>query len=153
VKIKGDRIQLAVDYDRLKEEEKYDGLWAVVTNWFEPSSREIVRHYKGLRQVEDGFKALKSDLELGPMYHWVSPRIKAHVFICFLALLLQTALKKKLQAAFPDQSPTDLIRELSSIDVSCVHLKDKSVWLRSEISEQNLLTLNALHCQIPKKIL
>lgn len=153
VKVKGDNIRLAVDEERLKDEEKFDGMWAVVTNWFDLPSRDIVTHYKGLRRVEDGFKSLKSDLEIGPMFHWTSNRIRAHVFVCFLALLLKIAFQKKVQATFPHLNVSDLLHDVKRLSVLRLTLPNKRVHLRSQLHGNAYKAFQALGVQPPPKFL
>ena len=57
-----------------------------------------MERYKDLWQVEHAFRALKSELEMGPIYHWKDDRIRAHIMICFLAFCLRAALHKKIAA-------------------------------------------------------
>ena len=52
--------------------------------------------YKELAEVEDGFRQMKDVLELRPIYHQCEHRVRAHVFVAALALLVQTLLKRRL---------------------------------------------------------
>ena len=56
--------------------------------------------YKQLLEVEDAFRTLKQTLELRPVYHRLSRRIKAHVVICWLALLLIRVAEVRAERAF-----------------------------------------------------
>ena len=61
------------------------------------SAGEIEKQYKRLQLVEDGFRVLKSTLDIRPMFHWTPERIKAHVFICFIALQLTVFFELRLR--------------------------------------------------------
>jgi hypothetical protein len=56
-----------------------------------------VRAYKSLARVERAFRCLKTtDLDIRPIFHWVSPRVRAHVFLCMLAYYLEWHMRKAL---------------------------------------------------------
>ncbi len=50
-------------------------------------ANEVVQRYKSLADIERGFRVLKSDIEIGPVYHRLPQRIRAHALICFMALI------------------------------------------------------------------
>jgi len=52
------------------------------------SVEDVALGYKNLLEAERGFRDLKSTLDLRPVYHRIEPRIRAHVLLCWLALLL-----------------------------------------------------------------
>jgi transposase len=79
-------------------EEKIDGMLLLETTDLTLSPEEIVRRYKELAEIERGFRALKSSLMLRPFYHWTEDRIRAHVFLCVLALQIERLMRKRLQA-------------------------------------------------------
>ena len=86
VEMKGKKVIVTADESNRRWEEKIDGLLVVETTDRDMSPSEIVAHYKQLQDVERGFRTLKSSLDLRPMYHWMIERIKAHVFVCVIAL-------------------------------------------------------------------
>jgi len=56
-----------------------------------------VRAYKNLARVERAFRCLKTtDLDIRPIFHWVSPRVRAHVFLCMLAYYLEWHMRQAL---------------------------------------------------------
>ena len=77
-------------------EEKIDGMLLVETTDLQSPPEEVIRRYKELAEIERGFRALKSTLELRPLNHWTPKRIRAHVFICILALQMERWMRKKL---------------------------------------------------------
>jgi transposase len=79
-------------------EEKIDGMLLLETTDFTLSPEEIVRRYKELAEIERGFRALKSSLMLRPVYHWTEDRIRAHVFLCVLALQIERLMRNRLQS-------------------------------------------------------
>jgi len=146
----GEDVVIKVDMDRFEKEAIYDGKWVLTTNTT-LSSEEIAKAYKGLSQIEQGFRALKSAIEIGPMYHWTTKRIRAHVFVCVLALTVEIACQKTFQKL--GLSFSQSVEALKSIDVSKTTLGKKSFLLTSEPSDTAKQLFNALDCKLPKKVL
>ena len=70
-----------------------------MTNNPEITAEEILSQYRGLWQVEANFRVLKHNLAARPIYHWSEERVKAHVLICFMALVLERHLYVRLKKA------------------------------------------------------
>ena len=66
---------------------------------------DAVALYKELTAVESGFRQLKDVMAMRPIYHQIEPRVKAHIFVAALALLVQRLLGRRLQGAGVDLSP------------------------------------------------
>jgi transposase len=92
-KILRDHQQKAVGYTRnekaLAEEEKYDGIFILATNRQDLEPGKVVDSYKNLQEVEMLFDDLKHFVDIHPVRHWLEVRVRAHVFLCILALLLK----------------------------------------------------------------
>ena len=86
------------DEAKVKEEEKFDGYYAIVTSEREKSDEEIIEIYRGLWKIEESFKLTKSDLEIRPVYLSREDRIRAHFLICFLSLLIARILERRLDS-------------------------------------------------------
>ena len=80
--------KLKIDKSKVIAEKKLDGKYLIKTSDDTLSLNDIVLGYKQLHDIERGFRTLKSELELRPVYHRKSDRIRAHVLLCWLALLL-----------------------------------------------------------------
>ena len=85
--------QKAVGYTRnekaLAEEKKYDGIFILATNRQDLEPGKVVDSYKNLQEVEMLFDDLKHFVDIHPVRHWLEVRVRAHVFLCILALLLK----------------------------------------------------------------
>jgi len=103
--------------DSLKFEEKLDGKFILKTTEKGLSLKEVVLRYKDLMDVEDAFRDLKDFIQVEPLFHWKDERVKAHIFICILALLLQRYMEKKLLEAKIDISSERAIEKLKTIKV------------------------------------
>jgi len=79
---------LRIDKARIKAEENLDGKYLLRSSDPELSAEDIALGYKQLLEVERGWRDMKSVLDLRPVYHRLEERIRAHVILCWLALLL-----------------------------------------------------------------
>lgn len=98
-------------------EEKLDGKWVIKTTEHDRSLKETVFEYKDLLEIEDGFRHLKDFIRVAPVHHRRYRRVKAHVFICVLALLLERLLDEKLKEAKIDLSARKALEKLKTIKV------------------------------------
>ena len=80
--------KLKVDKAKVRQAEKLDGKYLLSTSDKSLSAEDIALGYKQLMEVERAFRTLKSTLSLRPVYHTKDDRIRAHVLLCWLALLL-----------------------------------------------------------------
>jgi hypothetical protein len=85
---------------KLREEEKFDGYYAIVTSEWQKSAVEIIDIYRGLWQIEDAFKVTKSDLKTRPVYLSRQDHISAHFLICFVSLVIIRLLALSLKNKF-----------------------------------------------------
>ena len=77
-----------IDPVKIKDEEKLNGKYLLRTSDDTVSAEDVALGYKQLVEVEAAFKTLKNTLELRPVYHRLEERIRAHVLLCWLALLM-----------------------------------------------------------------
>jgi len=84
------------DEDKLREEEKFDGYYAIVTSEWKKKDEEIIEIYRGLWRIEEAFKVTKSDLEARPVYLSRNDHIQAHFLVCFVALVIVRLLALRL---------------------------------------------------------
>ena len=80
--------RLLIDRSKVKSEERLDGKYLLSTSDASLSAEDVALGYKNLLEAERGFRDMKSTLELRPVFHRLEHRIRAHVLICWLALLL-----------------------------------------------------------------
>lgn len=114
VDLKAELFSYAIDEDKKRYLELLDGKLLLVTNTDEAAA-EVVQRYKSLADIERGFRVLKSDIEIGPVYHRLPKRIRAHALICFMALVLYRVMRMRLKAAQRPESPTTLLEQLKRI--------------------------------------
>ena len=80
--------RLVIDRARIAAEAKLDGKYLLSTSDPHLTPAQVALGYKNLLEAERGFRDMKSTLMLRPVFHRLEPRIRAHVLICWLALLL-----------------------------------------------------------------
>ncbi len=118
-----DGIKLSLNLEKIAEEEKYDGYYSIVTSEKNLSDRELRDIYKGLWEIEESFKIIKSEFRARPIYLRTGAHINAHFLICFVSLLILRILEYKLDKKYSVKK----IRE-SLIRYSCSHL-DQNYYL------------------------
>ena len=84
-----------LDLDRIRDEEKYDGFYAVITN-LEDGIGEILKINRQRWEIEENFRIMKTDFEARPVYVRREDRIRAHFLICYISLLVYRLLEKKM---------------------------------------------------------
>ena len=94
------KSQLSIDEEKIAEEEKYDGYYAIVTSEMDKSDDEIIDIYRGLWRIEETFKITKSELDARPVYVSRKDHIEAHFLTCYIALVLGRVLQHKLDKKY-----------------------------------------------------
>jgi hypothetical protein len=89
-----------------------DGLFVLRTNDLDRPAADVVTAYKRLQEVERAFRSLKNTLRIHPIFHRREPRVRAHVFLCVLAFLLQRTLEHWLHQAGIDRTWPDALQDL-----------------------------------------
>src|SRR6266446_2813979 len=99
----------------LGRERKIEGKYVITTSEKGLSVLDAVAMYKELTDVESGFRQLKAVMAMRPIYHQIEPRVKAHIFVAALALLVQRLLGRRLEEAGVDLSPVRAMQALSTV--------------------------------------
>ena len=97
--ITDDQLSFTRDHAAIAREAALDGLYVLRTNVPAEAinTTDTVRAYKSLAHVEQAFRCIKAtDLDIRPVFHWLSPRVRAHVFLCMLAYYLEWHLRQAL---------------------------------------------------------
>jgi transposase len=123
VDLQAEAFSFHVDEDKQRYLELLDGKLLLVTNTDAPAT-EVVQRYKSLADIERGFRVLKSDIEIGPVFHRLPKRIRAHALVCFMALILYRVMHMRLKASNREESPTRLLQQLQRIHQQSVRTAD-----------------------------
>ena len=149
VDLKAELFSYSIDEDKKRYLELLDGKLLLVTNTDEAAA-EVVKRYKSLADIERGFRVLKSDIEIGPVYHRLPQRIRAHALICFMALVLYRVMRMRLKAAKRTESPTTLLEQLKRIHrQTAVTAEGKTLTGLSEITSLQKSLFAALELTPP----
>lgn len=122
-----DRFSWSVDEEAVAEAELFDGTLALITNTADISPAEATARYKGLADIERGFRVLKSDIEIAPVHHRLPDRIRAHALICFLALTLYRVMRMRLKAKGHSASPKTALELLAKVQRHNAKIADRVV--------------------------
>lgn len=109
--------QVEINQNKIDTSEQWDGLHGVITN-MQDTPAAIFSHYKGLWQVEESFRITKHDLQTRPIFHWTPQRIRAHVAICFMALVCIRHLTYRVGLQYQPLSPEVIRNELVHTQLS-----------------------------------
>ncbi len=107
-------LELSLKLDKIKEEEKYDGYYSIVTSEKYLTDKEIRDIYKGLWKIEESFKITKSDLETRPVYVWTKEHIEAHFLTCFISLIILRLIEYKTNRKYSTSSIIDSLKKYIS---------------------------------------
>ena len=88
-------VRYEIDEEKIREEEKYDGYYAVATNLEDPA-RDVLAVFGKRYQIEDCFRIMKTSFDARPVFHHNPERIKAHFLICYTALLIYRLIEVQL---------------------------------------------------------
>jgi len=138
---------LRINRAKVKAEQRLDGKYLLSSSDPHLSAEEIALGYKQLGEVEQAFRSLKQTLELRPMYHRKDERIRAHVLLCWLALLLVRILERQTGASWES-----LRRELERIHLVEVQTKEGRMLHRTRLSAQQAKILKELGMQPPPQV-
>ena len=141
----------SLDYDRLKDEEVYDGKWIVMTNEKGISSYTAGSYYKTLQTIERGFRDLKSLISVQPIFHFKEERIRAHIFVAFLTLIAKWYVCRMLNP-YSQEEGRSFLKEAANLKAILVD-KTSSLYLRTELNQRLKNSLVKLGMKLPEKIL
>ena len=106
-----------LDLEKIAEEEKYDGLYAVCTDLLDDDVADILKVSEGRWQIEDCFRTMKTDFDARPVYVSREDRIKAHFLTCFLALLHFRMLKQALKTPCTTEQLLYVLRSMNFAEI------------------------------------
>jgi hypothetical protein len=138
---------LRVDAAKAKAEENLDGKYLLRTSDPKMTAEDIALGYKQLLEVERGWRDMKQVIDLRPVYHRKEERIRAHVILCWLALLLARIAENACGASWPN-----LRRELDKITVGTFNGPAGTFRQRTQISDTQAAILAQLKIDPPPKI-
>ena len=152
VDLQSEAFTFDIDERALQRARLNDGKLLLVTNVADLTPPQVLERYKSLADIERGFRVLKSDIEIAPVFHRLPDRIRAHALICFLALVLHRVLRMQLKDAKSEYSPQRALEIARRIQFHQVTLADKrSAAGISDIDTVQREIFDALQIDTPTK--
>lgn len=138
-----------LDQDRIEQEEKFDGFYAIATNLLNDSAKEIFEINDQRYKIEDCFRVLKTNFDARPVYHRLDNRIVAHFMICYTSLLIYRLLEKKLKEKGYHFTINEILTTLKNMNIS--NVKDR--FYQADYAGGNVLNAlcNTFKLQLDKK--
>ncbi|MDI6453803.1 IS1634 family transposase [Peloplasma aerotolerans] len=127
-------VSYDLDLDKIKDEIKYDGYYALVTSLEDDDVKDILKASARRWEIEESFRILKSNFKARPVFHRKDTRIISHFAICFTALLVYRLLEKKLDSKYTIYEIIDTLRALNVVSLN--EALFKSTYSGSELLDQ-----------------
>ncbi len=140
--------KLTIDQAKVKDEERFDGKFVVLSNDDTLTAEDMALGYKQLQRVEQAWHTLKSGLKLRPVFHWAPHRIHAHVALTVLALLLERTAEHACSDTW-----RNIRDDLKRIKLAQLLSPNGSVWQVTEPTSAAVKRLKALKIKAPAPIL
>lgn len=143
------QVSYILDEEKIAEEEKYDGFYAIATNLMDPA-KDIFAVSKKRYEIENCFRIMKTNFDVRPINHRLPNRIRAHFLICFTALLVYRLMEVRLDDQGTHLTIKELITSLNNMTLGNLHdveycaLYDGSDTL-SALLQLTMLPLNKVH--------
>jgi len=140
VKLVDTTLTVQKNRQALNWESVIDGVLLLETSDMTIPAQDIVKHYKELAEVERGWRSMKSTLQLRPVYHWTEQRIRAHIFICVIALQMERWMRNKLQTI----SVPKALQALQQIKIGEFNSGEKTVLMPTLLTSEHKEILKKL---------
>jgi hypothetical protein len=139
--------QLRIDRKKARAEARLDGKYLLLTSDDTLSTEDVALGYKQLLEVERAWRTMKSELDLRPMHHRLDDRIRAHVLLCWLALLLVRVVEVRT-----DETWATVMRSLGRIHRGVFATSDGRVVQRTELDAKQRALFRACDVAPPPLI-
>ncbi len=140
--LKSELFTYSIDRKARSRAEMMDGKLLLVSNTKDLSLEDIVNRDKSLADIERSFRVLKSELEIGPVFHRLTDRIRAHASICFMALIIHRIIRQRLRQSQCPLSPEHALESLRRIQRHNITLNDNTHSGISTLSDEQGELLN-----------
>jgi len=137
--------KLRIDKAKVRQEEKLDGKYLLSSSDDSLTAEDIALGYKQLYEVERAFRTLKTTLSLRPIYHSKDDRIRSHVLLCWLALLLV-----RIAELDTGLSWAKIRKEMDRLHIGEFLNKDGRILQYTELTQNQRNILKKLNIKPPK---
>lgn len=139
---------LKLNKDKIASEELLDGKFLVSTSNMSLDAADVAMGYKQLFEVERVFRDMKNILEIRPVYHRLDDRIRSHILICWMAMVLVRYAEEKTGMSW-----FSISRSLDDITAGLIETKSSKLWYSSQVSEEAQAIFSKLSVKPPPKVL
>lgn len=129
---KGKKKLTGLDEEKIKNDQRWDGLYGIQTNQIDMNNDQIIEAYHQLWKIENAFRLLKTTMRTRPVFHWTPQRIKGHFVVCFIAFVLERAMESKLKRNKINASPQKIKEAINSLEVSKIALGNQQYYLKGK---------------------
>ncbi|WP_332446611.1 IS1634 family transposase [Sphaerochaeta sp.] len=146
VQTKGGMLKL--DRAKIESEELLDGKFLVSTSNMALDAADVAMGYKQLFEIERVFRDMKNVLEIRPVYHRLDDRIRSHILICWMAMVLVRYAEEETGASW-----FSISRALDDITAGLIETNSSFLWYTSQISDGAKEIFSKLGLKLPGKVL
>jgi transposase len=139
---------LKLNKDKIASEELLDGKFLVSTSNMSLDAADVAMGYKQLFEVERVFRDMKNILEIRPVYHRLDDRIRSHILICWMAMVLVRYAEEKTGMSW-----FSISRSLDDITAGLIETKSSKLWYSSQVSGEAKTIFDKLSVKLPPKVL
>ena len=143
--------EMVIKESVIKEEARYDGRWVLRTSTELPTA-EVTLACKSLWQIEHAFRELKSGLEIRPVFRRTQGHVRGHLVVCFLALVVETALARLLKAHGSSSSYREVLADLEQMRAVRLETRGKTWLWRTELPNQAYEAFRATGLRPPSRV-
>lgn len=138
---------LRIDQAKVKDDAKLDGKHLISSSNDELSAEELAQGYKQLLEVERSFRTMKTTLDLRPVYHTKDERIRSHVLLCWLSLLLIRSIEREAKRSWPN-----IRSEMERLHLVEFLTENRRIFQYTKLSNDQRSILKKLNIKPPKMI-
>jgi len=160
--IKSDCNTYSIDFEKVKEDEAYDGFYAIAASDLEIDPKEAINIHKNLYEIENSFRENKHTLNIRPIRHFKEERIIGHVIASFLGYFILKQIQVRLKSSKKVQDYLNKSNETLSLDkildallhlrVVKVDIKSKDYFIKLSYPTLSSKILDLFKIKVPKKI-
>ena len=152
--VKPDKTTYELAVEKIAQDEKFDGYYAIQTSEKSMSANEIMAAYHTLWKIEESFRIMKSTLEIRPVFHWSKKRIEGHFVVCFLAFLMERKMELMLQGIDEENpaSPEKIRHALNSMQVAAITATAGEMFIKATCKPLGKQIFKQLRIKLPNNI-
>ena len=109
--------ELSLNEEAIKEQEKYDGYYSIVTSELNYTDQKMRQVYRELINIENSFKITKTNLESRPVYVWTKEHIEGHFLTCFISLVILRLIENRLNYKYTIENIIDTLRQTIALEL------------------------------------